>query len=139
MVVQYKLSIVVLHCAIKTTRGSPSINGDLLMQFVFFPSKKEAKENVWGRCNVEMTILATEVEMMFGMGLDEIQETDQTYLQELWNQAPEHSRDTKSGGTTETRIAVISCIPSPLQSYLASPHESDRTLHIQCCPEAKHL
>ena len=48
------------------------------MRFVFFPSKKEAKEIIWGRCNVEMTVLATEIEVMFGMGLDEIQETDQT-------------------------------------------------------------
>ena len=28
-------------------------------------SKKEAKEIVWGRCNVERTVLATEVEVMF--------------------------------------------------------------------------
>ena len=42
------------------------------MGFVFFPSKKEAKEVVWGRCNVERTVLATEVEVMFGVGLDNI-------------------------------------------------------------------
>ena len=79
MVVQYKLSIVVL-LRYQNHRGSPI--GDLLlfvqMRFVFFPSKKEAKEIVWERCNVERTVLATEVEMMFGVGLDEIQETDQT-------------------------------------------------------------
>ena len=70
------------YLAIKTTPGSRSINGDLLlfvqMRFVFFPSKKEAEEIVWERCNVERTVLATEVEVMFGVGLDEIQETDQT-------------------------------------------------------------
>ena len=47
---------------------------------VFFPSKKEAKEIVCGRCNVERTVLATEVVVMFEVGLDEIQETDQNNL-----------------------------------------------------------
>ena len=68
--VQYKLSIVVL-LLYQNTR---SINGDLLlfmqMRFVFFPSKKEEKEIV--------SVLATEVEVTFGVGHDEIQETDQT-------------------------------------------------------------
>ena len=48
------------------------------MRFVFFPNKKEAKEIVWERCNVERIVLATEVEVMFRVGLDEIQETDPT-------------------------------------------------------------
>ena len=68
--------------AIKTTRESRSINGDLLLfmqiWFVFFPSKTEGKEILWERCNVERTVLATEVEVLFGVRLDEIQETDHT-------------------------------------------------------------
>ena len=74
--------LLLSYRAIKTTRGSRSINDDLLLfvqiRFVFFPSKKEAKEIVWERCNVERIVLATEVEVMFGVGVDEIQETDQT-------------------------------------------------------------
>ena len=37
-------------------------------------AKKEAKE----ACNVARTVLATEIEVMFGVGLDEIQETANT-------------------------------------------------------------
>ena len=44
--------LLLSYRAIKTTRGSRNINGDLLlfvqMRFIFFPSKKEAKEIVWG-------------------------------------------------------------------------------------------
>ena len=71
------------YCAIKTIRGSHSIiNDDLLlfvqMRFIFFSKQKRGEEIVWGRCNVERTVLATEAEVMFGVGLDEIQETDLT-------------------------------------------------------------
>ena len=67
----YNINFLLLsYRAIKTTRGSRSINGDLLLfvqiLFVFFPSKKEEEEIVWERCNVERIVLGTEVEVMFG-------------------------------------------------------------------------
>ena len=117
------------------------------MRFVFFPSKREVKEIVWERYNVDRTVLATEVEVNLEWGFMKYKRQIKHNLVVLislfarvMNQAPEHSRDIKSGGTTETCTTVLSCIPSPLQSYLASPpYESDRILHIQCWPEEKDL
>ena len=41
-------------------------------------AKKRRKRLYGEACNVARTVLATEVEVMFGVGLDEIQETEQT-------------------------------------------------------------
>ena len=126
MVVQYKLSIVVLlHYQYHSRIGDLLLF--VLMRFVFFPSKKEAKEIVWGRCHIERTVLATEIEVMFGVGLDETQQTDQTqpssppiFVCKIC--------ETKLQNIAEIQNQVVQ-LKHKLQSYLASLHPCSPILH----------